>query len=246
MLTQYVGWRGGFLALALGSVICLIMVTWLLTPEKKFVSAINLGTSLRQMIAHLTNPLLLSIYAVGFGVLFNFLATFTFISFRLAAAPYNLSATALGIIFVVYLLGAGLTPWTGVAIARFGRRHFMIVNFAVWAAGLALTLTDPLWMILLGLALCAACGLITQATSTGYVTITAQFGRSSAVGLYVTSFYLGGSVGGALGGIVWTYGGWPAVVAMCVAMLVIMACIVFFAWAKRVQAAPQTTAIEPP
>jgi predicted MFS family arabinose efflux permease len=246
IFSDIIGWRGGMMVLAAITLAGAIAVMLLLPREKKFVRSAGFGTALKQMVRHFRNPQLVATYAVGFGVLFNFLATFTFISFRLAAAPYNLSATALGIIFVVYLLGAGLTPWTGVAIARFGRRHFMMVNFAVWAAGLALTLTDPLWMILLGLALCAACGLITQATSTGYVTITAQFGRSSAVGLYVTSFYLGGSVGGALGGIVWTYGGWPAVVAMCVAMLVIMACIVFFAWAKRVQAAPQTTAIEPP
>jgi predicted MFS family arabinose efflux permease len=245
IFSDIIGWRGGMMVLAAMTLAGAIAVTLLLPREKKFVRSDGFGTALKQMVRHFRNPQLIATYAVGFGVLFNFLATFTFISFRLAAAPYNLSATALGIIFVVYLLGSVLTPWTGFVITRFGRRHFMMVNFAVWALGLALTLTDPLWMILLGLALCAACGLITQATSTGYVTITAQFGRSSAVGLYVTSFYLGGSFGGALGGVVWTYGGWPAVVAMCVAMLVIMACIVFFAWAKRAPAA-QTTPIEPP
>ena len=46
MLTQYVGWRGGFLALAAGSVICVAMVALLLTPERRFVRATNLGTSL--------------------------------------------------------------------------------------------------------------------------------------------------------------------------------------------------------
>ena len=79
MLTEHVGWRGGFLALACGSVICLVMVALLLTPERKFVRATNLGTSLRQMLAHLRNPRLLATYAVGFGVLFNFIATFTYL-----------------------------------------------------------------------------------------------------------------------------------------------------------------------
>ena len=81
-------------------------------------------------------------------------------------------------------------------------------------------------VIIAGLTLCAACGLLCQAVSTGYVAITAKAGRSSAVGLYVTSFYVGGSFGAALGGVAWTYGGWPACVAMVVVMLVIMALIV--------------------
>ncbi|HEY4141905.1 MAG TPA: MFS transporter [Pseudolabrys sp.] len=246
IFSDIIGWRGGMMVLAAITLAGALAVALLLPPERKFVRSEGFGTALKQMVRHFRNPQLIATYAVGFGVLFNFIATFTFISFRLAAAPYNLSATALGLIFVVYLLGAVLTPLTGIVISRFGRRHFMVVNFAVWGVGLALTLADPLWMILLGLALCAACGLITQATSTGYVTITAQFGRSSAVGLYVTSFYLGGSFGGALGGFVWTHGNWPAVAAMCGIALAIMACIVFFAWAKHVAPASQTTAIEPP
>ncbi len=246
VFSDLIGWRGGMMVLAAMTLTGAVIVALLLPREKKFVRSDGFGTALKQMLRHFRNPQLIATYAVGFGVLFNFLATFTFVSFRLAAAPYNLSATALAVIFFVYLLGAGLTPWTGFVIRRIGRRHFMIINFAVWAVGLGLTLTDPLWMIILGLALCAACGLITQATSTGYVTITAQFGRSSAVGLYVTSFYLGGSVGGALGGILWTHGGWPSVAAMCGVMLIIMACVVFFAWAKHVPPAPATTPVEPP
>ena len=42
------------------------------------------------------------------------------------------------------------------------------------------------------------------------------------------AFYVGGSFGAALGGLAWTLGGWPACVALVVAMLVIMAAIVYF------------------
>ena len=89
----------------------------------------------------------------------------------------------------------------------------------MWIAGIALTLAPSLPLIILGLAISAGCGLICQAISTGYVTITAKAGRSSAVGLYVTSFYVGGSFGAALGGVAWTLAGWPACVALVVAML---------------------------
>jgi predicted MFS family arabinose efflux permease len=85
-------------------------------------------------------------------------------------------------------------------------------------------------MILTGLTLCAVCGMLCQAISTGYVTMTAKEGRSSAVGLYATMFYFGGSAGAFLGGIAWTVAGWDGCVAMILAMQLIIAAIVAIAW----------------
>jgi YNFM family putative membrane transporter len=229
-LADLIGWRAGFIALAAVAFSGAVAVAFLLPHERRFVRSQGLLASGTQMLAHFRNGQLLATYAVGFGVLFNFICTFTFISFHLAAPPYNLSASWLGAIFVVYLVGSVLTPWTGWAVAHFGRRRFMAGVISVWLAGIALTLAPSLPLIILGLALGAGCGLICQAVSTGYVTITAKAGRSSAVGLYVTSFYTGGSFGAAVGGIAWTIGGWPACVALVAAMLAIMAAIVIFAW----------------
>ena len=244
LLADLISWRAGFMALAAIAFAGAIVVAFLLPHERKFVRSEGLLASGKQMLAHLRNGQLIATYAVGFGVLFNFICTFTYVSFHLAAAPYNLSATWLGAIFVVYLTGSVLTPWVGWAVGRFGRRHFMVWVIALWIAGIALTLAPPLPLIILGLAVSAGCGLICQAVSTGYVTITAKAGRSSAVGLYVTSFYTGGSFGAALGGIAWTFGAWPACVAVVAAMLALMAGIVIFAWARGNTAVPPS-AIEP-
>lgn len=237
ILADLFGWRAAFFVLAAATFVGAVVVTILLPRERRFVRSEGLLASGKQMLRHFRNPQLVATYAVGFGVLFSFIATFTYLSFRLAAPPYNLSAGYLGAIFVVYLVGSGLTPLAGWAIGRFGRRHFMLHVIAVWTAGIALTLAGPLWLIIVGLIACAACGLMCQAVSTGYVTITAQAGRSSAVGLYVTSFYLGGSFGAALGGIAWTLGQWPACVAMVIAMLAIMGSIVALAWERTPRAA---------
>jgi len=66
----------------------------LLPHEKRFVGSEGLVASGKQMLAHLRSGQLLATYAVGFGVLFNFILTFTYVSFHLAASPYNLSAGA--------------------------------------------------------------------------------------------------------------------------------------------------------
>ena len=80
------------------------------------------------MLGHLRNPQLLATYAVGFGMLFNFVALFTYINFVLAAPPFNLSPTLLGAIFVTYLAGAAAVLGLGRAVARFGRRTLVLVR----------------------------------------------------------------------------------------------------------------------
>ena len=230
VLTDVIGWRGAFVVLALLTLACALVVAILLPREKSFVRSEGLGASLTQMLRHLRNPKLVATFAVGFGVLFNFLATFTYVSFHLAAPPYGFSAALLGTIFLTYLVGTVIAPQAGRAIALMGRRPFVIVVLGVWACGALLMLAPPVAAIIAGLTICAGCGMLCQAVSTGYVTVTAKEGRSSAVGLYVTCFYVGGSVGASLPGLTWNVGGWTATVAMVIAMLAIMAAIVALAW----------------
>jgi YNFM family putative membrane transporter len=105
-------------------------------------------------------------------------------------------------------------------------------------ARLVLTLGASLPMIIGGLAVAAGAGMLSQSAATSYVSTTAREGASTAVGLYVTFFYVGGSAGAALGGAAWTFGGWPAVVAMAVAMLGVMALIVWRVWPETARSAP--------
>jgi predicted MFS family arabinose efflux permease len=230
MLTQYVGWRGGFLALAAGSVICLVMVMLLLAPERKFVGAGNLGTSLRQMLAHLRNPRLVATYAVGFGVLFNFIATFTYLSFHLAAPPFNRSPAFLGSVFVVYLVGSLASPWLGRAIALLGRRNFVLCVLAVWAAGMLASLLPSVTAVVFTLVVASTCGILTQASSTSFVAMTATTGTSAAVGLDATCSYIGGTFGGWLPGLAYEAGGWSYSLVLVLGMLAMQAIIVAKFW----------------
>ncbi len=232
LLAEPIGWRNAFLADAVLTAVLAIAVILLLPREKKFVRAANLKASVRQMLGHLRNPKLVATYAVGFGVLFNFIATFTFVSFHLAAPPFNLSPAALGLIFSVYLVGTFIVPWVGSGVSRFGRRRFVIGIIALWIGGVLLTLAPSLLAVIAGLVLAAACGFLCQASSQSYVATSSKTGISSAIGLYVTAFYVGGSVGALLPGLAWQAAKWPGTVAMIIAMQTIMMLIVWLAWSK--------------
>jgi predicted MFS family arabinose efflux permease len=231
-VADLVGWRASFAAVALLTLAGVMIVTIALPRERKFVRSLGFAASARQMLAHLGNPRLLAIYAVGFGVLFNFIGTFTYVSFHLAGPPYFFTPTLLGALFATYLGGSFAVPWVGRAILLFGRRRFVLGVIAVWITGALLLLAPPVGIVILGLFLCATCGMICQAVSTGYVITTAKEGRSSAAGLYASTFYIGGSAGAFLMGLVWNATGWTGCVAAIVATQVIMAAIVALAWER--------------
>src|SRR5229473_484535 len=223
------GWRYAFLAIAAIGLAGAIVVATKLPREKRFVRSEGFLASGRQMLRHLRNLQLMATCVVGFGVLFNFIAIFTYVSFRLAAPPYNFTPSLLGAVFFTYLVGAVATPWTGRVVMRYGRRALMIGVISVWLVGLGLLLASPLALILIGLSLCAGCGMLCQATSTGYVTASANEGRSSAIGLYVSSFYVGGVAAGAL----WSAAGWWGVVALSAAVVAMMGMIVILVWSAK-------------
>jgi predicted MFS family arabinose efflux permease len=229
-LAEPVGWRYAFFACAAITAICAIAVLAMLPREKNFVRAETLAASLRQMFRHLREKRLLATYAVGFGIMFNFIAAFTFIGFVLAAPPFLLSATAIGLVFVVYLSSLVTTPYTGRLVARFGRRNFGLMVIAAWIGGILLTLLPSIPAIVGGLTIAAASGFYVQTCCQSFVATNASEGKSSAIGLYVTSFYVGGSFGGLIPGLLWNIAGWQGTVALIVAMLIIMASMIRFAW----------------
>ena len=189
------------------------------------------------MVGHFRDPRLIATFGVGFGVLFCFVTLFTYINFYLAAPPFNFSSAGLGAIFVVYLFGIFITPLVGRLIRSLGRQLLVIIAIGLWAAGILLTLFPFVPMIGAGLVFAACTGFICQATSTGFVAYAATRARSSAVGLYVTFYYLGGTVGGVIGGLAWHIGGWPACVALVWVVLAIMGAVVLRFW-REVPASP--------
>jgi predicted MFS family arabinose efflux permease len=95
-----------------------------------------------------------------------------------------------------------------------------------------MTLLPSIVVVIVGLVASAAFCFVCQAASTSYVALTAQRGRSSAVGLYVAAYYLGGSVGGPVAGLAWTIGGWVACVACALVVLGAVALVVRRYWVE--------------
>lgn len=137
------------------------------------------------------------------------MGTFTYANFYLANPPYHLNSQQLGSVFFVYLLGLIVTPLSGRWLDHYGIRLTSFIAVCFTSAGLLLTLLHSLPVIIVGLALASSGVFIYQAVGTVQTGIVAARARSSAAGLYVTFYYIGGGLGATVTGWAWVSGGWP-------------------------------------
>ncbi len=207
-------WRVVFLVLAALDLIGAVLVRAWLPLAKNFVRAEHAQQVLHEARQHLRNPRLLANFGMGATALFALVGCFTYANFYLAAAPFRLNSAQLGSIFFVYLLGAVITPQSGRFLDHFGFRYTTFVYCAMMIAGLLLTLVQSLPVVITGLAIFSSGVFIAQAAATVHNGAIAGRARSSAAGLYVTFYYLGGSLGATLTDFFWRWKAWPGCVIL--------------------------------
>jgi predicted MFS family arabinose efflux permease len=81
-------------------------------------------------------------------------------------------------------------------------------------AGLLLTLVKSLPIVIVGLAIFSSGVFVAQAAATVQTGAIAGRARSSAAGLYVTFYYLGGTLGATLTDWFWRWQAWPGCVLL--------------------------------
>ncbi|WP_176525145.1 MFS transporter [Caenispirillum bisanense] len=249
MIEPVAGWRFAFVALALITTLCaVILVRWLPKDAPRPTGRRSgIGAVLDAWRGHLTNGRLLAVCVVGFLMLFFLQAVFTWVNFHLSQPPYNLSTAQLGFIFAVYLAGVVVTPMTGRLLRRFGTRGTVALAAGVSSLGLLATLAPSLPVVVAGLAAGGVGVFVTQAVAMGRVgQVVPSGGRSSAVGLYVLFYYMGGTTGPVGPAPVWHAFGWPGVVAVGIAAMATAGLIAAVAWRPVPAVRPEPTVAEAP
>ncbi len=215
------GWRtalGGIAVLGVASAVLLI----LLLPESRNFTATR--PSLRQTGKVLKDPALLALYAIAATAMGAFVAVYNATGFRLAAAPYELGPGLASLVFVVYLVGSASSATAGRLADSYGRRAVVPIGCLVTLAGVAITLTHQLALVVLGLAVMTAGLFAVHGVASGWVAARAHAtggGTGQAASLYLFAYYLGSSVFGGLAGAAWTHAAWPGVAAEALALFVI-------------------------
>jgi MFS transporter, YNFM family, putative membrane transport protein len=222
VLAEHGGWRvavagvSGFALACAVAFVVLLPRSRFFTPSPPRLRALG-GTLAR----NLADPGLLRLYLIGFAVMGAFVTVYNYLTFRLSGAPFGLSASVIGALFTVYLVGTWSSTLAGRLADRAGRRVVLAAGVALAMAGVVLTLPASLPCIVAGLMVLTAGFFAAHAVASGSVGGLAPVAPAQASALYLCLYYVGSSVAGSAGGVFYARGGWPLTAAFAAALLAV-------------------------
>ncbi|KAA0079873.1 MFS transporter [Mycolicibacterium sp. P9-64] len=166
---------------------------------------------LHKLATNLRSPRQLALFAQAFLLMGGFVAMYNFLGFRLVAAPFHLPQTLVSLVFLAYLAGTWASSRAGAEATRFGRKRVLLASIATMIAGVTITLSDNVFVVLAGLVIGTAGFFGAHAIASGWTGREATVGKAQASSLYNLFYYGGSSVIGWLGGVVFDAAGWTAV-----------------------------------
>ncbi|GFE22484.1 MFS transporter [Streptomyces nigrescens] len=234
-VAQAWGWRAALAAVGVLAVVCAVTFR-LLVPKARHFAPRSVGPRAlaRTLGSHLADPLLRRLYAIGGLFMTVFGAVYTVIGYRLVSEPFNLPQGIVGSIFVIYLVGTVSSAAAGQLVARVGRRGALYLAVGTTSTGLLLSLADSVAAVLAGLILITAGFFAGHAVASSSVSRTAKTARAQASALYQCAYYVGSSLGGALGAAAFHAVGWEGTVLLGLAAMLGAASITLYATRKAV------------
>lgn len=226
-VTDLAGWRWAMTAVGVFSLVCAAGFLWLLPPPTAFRPR---PSGPRELVAgvtgHLRSGRLLRLYVTAFALMGGLVTVYNYLGYRLAAPPFELPSSIIGMIFLCYIAGTVSSAMAGRLSDRYGRRPIATASALLAVAGVAATLAGSLIVVVAGLIVFTSGFFGCHAVASGWVGRLATTARAQASAIYMLTYYLGSSVAGTTGGLAYARAGWPATVAFVgVLMLVALAAV---------------------
>lgn len=225
-VAEIAGWRVGVFTVAVLCGIAALCFVKLAPPPRGFVPSNGAnpeGSLAERLFANLRSRRQLTLFAQAFLLMGGFVALYNYLGFRLSGAPFYLPPFAVSLVFLAYLAGTWASSRAGAEASRFGRKAVLLVSIAVMIAGVAITLSDNVIAVLIGLLIATAGFFGAHSIAAGWTGRSAPVGKAQASSLYNLFYYGGSSVIGWFGGLAFDAHGWTAVAATIMALAAIAA-----------------------
>jgi YNFM family putative membrane transporter len=212
-LTEWFSWQTALLMIGFFS-FCLSIWFWKALPQPKH-SPINKRVSLLPAFLHIGKDVrLLCLFGLPFLLMGSFVTVYNYLGFLLMSSPHFLSQTVIGLIFFVYLVGTFSSTLMGRVSDLFGKPKIVSVCIILMLAGVSLTLSTKLMIILVGLSIFTFGFFGSHSIASNWVGELSRSHRAQAASFYLLAYYLGSSIVGTSGGTIWSHFGWEGVITM--------------------------------
>ena len=214
-LADLFDWRSALVAL--GIVVLLNAIAFFIllpAPRNSNTETLSPAKLMRNFSSLFRDKALPLLFVASFLLMGAFVAIYNYVGFRLLDPPYSLSQSQISLIFVLYLVGTLGSAWMGALAGRLGRRKVFWPMTIVMLAGIAVTLVSSIWAVALGIAALTFGFFGAHSIASAWVARRAQEARAQGSAVYLLAYYAGSSVIGTLGGVGWTFWGWPGVAAV--------------------------------
>jgi YNFM family putative membrane transporter len=243
LVNDVAGWRWALAVVGLVALACSVLFQVVIVPSAHFqprqFRLRALGGSIGRAF---TDSGLLRLFAIGMLAMGCFVTVYNYLGFRLLSAPFALSSSVVGLIFVVYLAGSFSSAAAGRMADRFGRQRLVWPVAVVMLVGIAMMWVTNLVVVVAGLVVLTAGFFAVHSLASGWVSARSRALGVQGAAAYLFLYYLGSSVGGSLGGIAFGGHGWTGVTWFTGALtLVVVAVGVALRKLVPVTPAPVTT-----
>jgi YNFM family putative membrane transporter len=222
VISEWLGWRAA-LAIPGGCSLVGAIIFWRAAPpSRSFVPRKHDWASFLATARALKNDAALPwLYCEGFLLMGALVTAYNYVTFHLLRAPYLLSQSAVGAIFLFYIVGSFTSTWFGQLAGRLGRRRVFWIPILIFLGGVGLTALRPLASVILGVGVLTAGYFGAHSVASSWVSRRGGAARAQAAAFYLFFLYVGSSVLGSAGGIAWSRGGWLGVAAFIGVLLLL-------------------------
>lgn len=212
-ITDYFTWKLALIIIGLAGFFASAWFYLAIPKSKHFLPQHHsLHTILSDVAKTLRHPVIIRLYLIAFAIMGCFMAIYNYIGYPLMAPPYNLSQTAIGGLFMLYLIGTFSSTFMGGMSDRFGSAKILSLSILIMFCGGLITLLPRLVIKIIGLAIFTFGFFGSHSVASSWIGKCCPGDKARAASLYLLFYYFGAGIVGTAGGIFLSQHGWPGVI----------------------------------
>lgn len=218
-LTDIFSWRPALAMLGILYAIMGIIFLMILPKANHVIDKKAPISGLGEFQKLFSNKRLMAIYAIAFMIIGPFVCAYNFISYVLLAEPYSLNQTAVGLFYLLYLVGTFSSTFMGRLSDRLESGKTVLISIICMLLGITVSLYPSLWGIILGMGLLTYGFFGAHASAISWSCKVDKSDKARITALYMFFYYIGSSLIGSGGGFFYSLAGWGGIVGFLVIIL---------------------------